>query len=315
MGKRMRRFGIFAVVFSLFMLFAGDCFAPNGYNISGSVVTLPVTFGIESGLTPVGNMPVIFNEQLMDITQIDDELTQDCGDFFLTVTVPDGSQYILRADDDVSVGDEIVNTVDYITSYTVPSMFNGYVDGQDVMVFTSAMITELLDGTGVAWTSGTGILVAIAFEYYDGLDPLYGAEVLVRDMDGNAVGDVLYISPVINGVEAGAQQIDLGVELVSAPTENTMGFVVVNLDPGPVMISATHKDYEFIWRPAFIYADSITSGISPMDGIIGEYVGELASFSTVDIEGTLVDETGAFVEDAVVEICGLNIESEPTDAG
>lgn len=293
MSRRMRGFGMSGIIVTLFMFFAGFCSA--AVYVDGWVSTLPVT---EGEFTPVPNATVAFNEKYLS------NVTNEFGSYSIGLDgYLIGSQYILKLEDDTIPEDFFVPSEPsiYLPAYTIPSIVNGDFYAHRVMVLTQGMVTELLNGTAVTRTEGTGILVVLTFEDYEGeQEDIFGATAVVRNMEGTAVGNVLYISPVENG-ELSAQQ-SLGVELVSAPTENTVGFIVFNLNPGVVMVSAQLTGYEFFWRPAFMYADSVTSGVSFADGIIGK---EILLTETTEVSGILVDENLKPVGGAKVELCGL----------
>ncbi|MCM8830223.1 MAG: choice-of-anchor D domain-containing protein [Candidatus Omnitrophica bacterium] len=288
---RTGKFNFLKIVLCLWGLFIFSSSAGNG-GISGMVVTLPITIGEEgANPTPVSGMPVVFNEDA-DITA----LSQQDGVYNLTLSDSlAGSLYILRLDDNINISDLVAHDDIYITSYTVPTMYGGPVTSHTVMVFT----TEQLNNLGIALTQGKGAVLVLTYDI-DSEGFITGASAVVKNMDGNNVGTVRYL--------AIAPQAPYGITLKNSPDGNgfenggTFGFIAYNINPGVVMVSAAKSGYSFLWRPAFIYANSITSGISQYDGILGV----AGSYLIDKVRGYLLNEKGEPVGGANITLCGMN---------
>ncbi len=137
-----------------------------------------------------------------------------------------------------------------------------------------------------------------------------GASAIVRNLNGQNVGTVKYVAFDLNS--------QYGVVLKNNPDRSsieeggTFGFFAYNIDPGVVMVSASKTGYKFIWRPAFIYADSITTGLPTNGGIIGI---ETEQPMTINISGHLYNENHEPVKGATITVCGLNINATTGDDG
>ncbi|MCX8082381.1 MAG: choice-of-anchor D domain-containing protein [bacterium] len=286
-------------VFLLFLL-AFLCSGANTSNmISGKIFTLPVAGEEEPPLTPVSSMPVVFNESNEHTA-----LSGADGSYNINVTSLTGSLYILRLDDNLSVGDLVVHDDVYLTSYTVPTIYGGSISDHNVMVFTPQQLT----GLGVSLTSGKGALLVLVMDSDTG-GFITGATAIVRNMNGASVGAVKYLA--IDSSQP------LGIILKNSPDSSTpenggtIGFIAYNIDPGLVMVSGTKSGYSFIWRPAFIYANSITSGVSYYDCIFGAQ----GSYIIDEIVAYLVDEEGKPVSGATVTLCGMNKSATTSSDG
>jgi len=283
------KIGLF--IFGFLVLYA----SANGVNIEGKVFTLPVSIGGEGPeFTLVAGMPVVFNED-QDHTGISDEN----GIYNIPLSSDlEGALYTLRLDDNINILQEDV----YLPSYTIPTFFYGGIDNQDVMVLSSTQLADL----GVSLTSGKGALIVITSSEND---MITGATAVVRNMNSSSVGTVKYL--------AFDSESTYGLTLKDSPVDDnveeggTFGFVAYNIDPGVVMVSATKTGYSFLWRPAFIYADSITTGVSRYDDIIGWQ----GSYVIEEATGYLVDETGSPVSGATITICGMNKSATTQEDG
>lgn len=277
------------VSITAFLFLLGSAYGVDG--LSGKVFTLPVNTENQPPLTTVSGMPVVFNE-----SNEHNILSGHDGVYNLNVSGLAGSLYTLRLDDNISIGDLVAHNDVYLTSYTVPTVLNpGNTTEHDVLVFTPQQLTTL----GITLTSGKGAIMVLTFEPEDEAF-ITGATAVIRNINGQNVGTIRYI--------AFDQNSPLGITLKTSPSSNsvenggTFGFIAYNIDPGLVMISATKSGYTFMWRPAFVYADSITSGISKYDSLLGR----AGSYVIESMTGYLVDENGSPVSSATVTLCGMN---------
>ncbi|MDD3726347.1 MAG: choice-of-anchor D domain-containing protein, partial [Candidatus Ratteibacteria bacterium] len=297
-GKAYKR--AVAVAICILFLLAGTGSAE--YGVSGKVITLPMNFEGSEGPapTPVSGMPVVFNESK------NERSTEEGVYAFALDASMKGSLYILRLDDDISIGDMSVHEDIYLPTYTIPTVFEELnKDKHDAMVFTADQLTQL----GIPpLTSGKGAIMVLMFDADSG-EFLTGATAVIRNMNGGNVGTVRYI--------AFDSTQPLGVKLATSPDSSsaedggTVGFIAYNIDPGTVMVSASRSNYSFMWRPAFIYADSITSGVSEYDGILGR----AGSYEIEETTGYLVDEKGVPVSGATITLCGMNISARTNSYG
>jgi len=323
----MYRFALMGAVLAVFAMLAVNCSASTP-SISGNVYTFPITDAghpedtmtqVFPQMTPIYNQAgryvnVRFNEIPIDgDTDYSSHYYIEFGSAYNLVA----SQYILKAEDEGYLNEEhAANGYPFVRTYTVPSVNSFAVFGHDIFVVTSDVLSQLYaaaelslnedKGTLIVFTRNAAASVSIGeVEATQIYDCVLGATAVVNDMDGDPAGTLRYISVIPQTEESipSAAEIDgLGIELLTEPSENTIGFIVFNLDPGVVMVSAEKDNYEFYWRPAFIYAGCVTSGISYQDGIIGL---NLIPAQTVDVSGILLNEKGNPVKDARVELCGM----------
>lgn len=271
-------------IFGFLFLFIGFSFA----SINGKVFTLPVQIGEEGPQpTPVSGASIIFNEHSLFTAGSNEngEYTLDLPTYLLKST------YILK-----------VTHTDYIPAYTIPAFYEDETPDfeHDIMVFSIAQLENL----EISLESGKGALIVVT------QDPISeefitGAEAIVKYMNNQSVGTIKYIAIDLD------PESQWGIVLKDNPDENpeeqggTFGFIAYNIDPGLVMVSASKDGYSFLWRPAFIYQNSITSGVSMYDCILG--FSEQVSLQ--DFTGKLVDEKGEPVEGATVSLCGMGISA------
>ncbi len=328
-GEQMKKFAIIGAAMAVFMLFAGNCSAQL-VGVQGQALTLPLTdAGIPEDsivqtnpvLTPVYDyyykcVDVRFNETgNYDESDYDSVYTLNMDGYY------PGSQYILKATDSGYLNAEgAANGVSpFVTTYTLPSLWPSYSSGvtyHDMFVLTEEMLARLYAELGeMTPQPNLGTLVVLTRDQFyltggevgvqqiEGL--VYVATGIVNNPDGSPAGIIRYIEifhQQSESEESALEISDLGINLVSAPTEDTIGFIVFNLNPGVVMVSAQKTGYEFSWRPAFIYGGCVTSGVSRHDAVTGI---NLANLETTDVSGILVNEKGNPVSGATVELCGM----------
>jgi len=281
---------------SLFISFMLLYFAINSFAhevISGNVFTLPINFGEQGPMpTTVPDATVKYNEYYSTNSNQDG--------IFNFSNVNQKDIFILSAEKS-----------GYLNSYTLPSP---YVPEQAVMLFSSQMLSNL----GITLQTGKGALFVMTYKEVEILKEggeesilITGASALVRNLNGQNVGNIKYV--------AFAPGENYGIVLKNSPDSNpidqggTFGFFVYNIDPGIVMVSASKTGYQFIWRPAFIYESSITTGLPPYGGIIGKEV--VQQPYTMDISGFLYNENEEPVGDATITVCGLNINATTDNDG
>ncbi|MBN1445286.1 MAG: carboxypeptidase regulatory-like domain-containing protein, partial [Candidatus Omnitrophica bacterium] len=339
MERKMRKLGMLCAILSVFVLFAGQCFAITP-GVGGRAFTFPLTDGDQIGdtivqstpvLTPVSNflryVNVRFNETYFDCDTDNSGYYYNNFDSYL-----EGSQYILKVEDGgILLEENAAENSPYVKTYTIPSLTslkeNYQVYDHHVFVVQEDVLAALYAEIGETPQADKGTLIVFTpNENYEEASAeagalqageyIFGAQAIVNDMDGEpATGIVRYIALAEYdsfGNPSAAEVDGLGIELLTAPDEDTFGFIVFNLDPGAVIISAQKDSYEFNWRPAFIYAGCMTSGISHQDGIMGM---EILPLATSDVSGILVNEKGVPVSGATVELCGMQDVVEPQTTG
>ncbi len=128
-----------AVAICILFLLAGTGSA-GFVGVSGKVITLPMNFGGSEGPAPtiVVGMPVVFNESDNYCFSYPQEYTLNLPESMK------GSLYILRLDDDISIGDMSVHEDIYLPNYTIPTAFEDLdTYNHDAMVFTADQLTQL----------------------------------------------------------------------------------------------------------------------------------------------------------------------------
>jgi len=111
-------------------------------------------------------------------------------------------------------------------------------------------------------------------------NPIPGAEARVYDRNNNQISGytIKYIKVVSADEEGNPQQI----QLVDSPGDDTVGYIVYNLPPSIYFVSAYKEGITFNTRPAFTFANSVTTGITIIDGV-------LQAQGTINFTGRCVD--------------------------
>jgi len=240
-----------------------------GLTITGKVQTLPITL---QGPTPVSGATVKVNGTTITTTSGAD------GSF--TLTLHDNSIYILSATKE-----------GYVKSYTIITGGSGNVE-QEIFILTETALNNFYNQAGVTRNTLKGTLLVGTNNISTPDNPtIWGATGIIKDLNGNdAAEKIMYFK--IDGT------------MVSSPdptvNSGTGGFIGFNVSTGPVMVSAEKTGMNFIWRPVFIFANSLVAGTSSTDTI-------LSTDTVGTIYGTLQDENNNLVSDATVDFCGTGI--------
>jgi len=275
MKQRGYMAALVGVLLFLFLL-SEFSYANPSVTISGKVQTLPIS---NNGPTPLSGATIRINGT--DITTTSD----DNGRYSLSI--PTESTYILSA-----------TKTDYVKSYTMPTSIGDTSNiDHDIFTLLNTELTTWYTGQGLTrdTTKGTLFVITSASD----LDSMiFGATGIIKGIDGTNQGTIKYVK--MDGT------------IVSSPdaTEGTgtVGFIGFNVPAGVVMVSASKQGKYFIYRPAFIFANCLTSGVSPFDEII-------ETNGTMDFSGTLRDENDAAVGNASVSLCGMGISATTNSSG
>ncbi|MCM8766958.1 MAG: carboxypeptidase-like regulatory domain-containing protein [Candidatus Omnitrophica bacterium] len=280
-------FGLLFFLIVLNGMFSSVNAVNTAVSLKGKVWTLPIQMGEEGPIpTPVTSMNVKYNERNELST-----ITNSTGSF--TINLSENlsySIYILH-----------LEKSGYFPTYTVPTFLE--TSDHEVMVFTPKQFNDL----GIQIQQGKGALMMLTYNV-DSHEIITGASAVVKNINGQNVGTIKYISIDLNS--------NYGVAIknspVDAPIENggTVGFIAYNIDPQAVMVSASKSGYTFNWRPVFVLSNSITSGISKQDSILGKQ----GSWYT-SLTGHLKDEKDNYVSAATITLCGIGISATTRDDG
>ena len=218
--------------------------------IKGVLSFLLFFVGILFSQTPIGTV-VKVNES-GNILPVDGATIRICGTTITTNSNSNGNYtfngiqakidfYILKATKD-----------GLIPTYTIPTP-SGIVE--DVGRLNT--IIMLPDNLTYKPQSGKSHLIVLTFTPNGQLIP--GAEARVYDKNNNRI-DTSYIKKYIK-LTLDAQGNPIKMELVDSPSNDTYGYIVYNLPPSVYFVSAYKSGITFNTRPAFTFADSITTGI------------------------------------------------------
>ncbi|MEM5880876.1 MAG: carboxypeptidase-like regulatory domain-containing protein [Candidatus Aenigmatarchaeota archaeon] len=215
-------------------------------------------------------------------------------------------------------GTDITSNTDQSGEYTFSEQLNIYIDKYILKVTKQNLVSTytIISPTGLVEDfgklnlimmlpsvyspqQGKSNLIVVTYQYNESensFTPFFGAEARVYNSNNQRV-DNSNNRKYINLSQWDQNGKPLKIELVNEPGDNTVGYVLLNIDPGYYSVSAYKSGYNFIHRPAIAFPNSSTSGICEIDGI---WIAE----GTTNFEGVLRDEKDRPVENATCRTVG-----------